>query len=55
MLLKMIVKSNGLLSAAEKYLELVSPCPQKRKDNVFKNNFLKVLCCKNDRKCTLYE
>lgn len=43
MILKMIVKSNGSLFAAEKYLELVSPCLQKRKDSVFKDNFLKVL------------
>lgn len=43
MILKMIVKSNSLLFAAEKYLELVSPCLQKRKDNVFKDNLLRVL------------
>ena len=43
MILEIIVKSNGLLFAAEKYLELVSPCLQKRKDNCFEDEFLKVL------------
>ena len=43
MISEMTVKSNGLLFAAEKSLELVSPCLQKCKDNVLRDNFLKVL------------